>query len=168
MKITRLLAAGFAASSIFLAACDKKGEDAKGGGSGGASTTVSEKDAIEALKKDAAEIKAMSKAGEESKDPMAQMTMIKPMLAKMQAIKTEGLPADLKTALEEAKIKIGEMAVLFKDLPAKKEEVMAWAQKAFADPTLQTKMQKIGEEVKATGEKLKDVAKKYGVDMDMN
>jgi hypothetical protein len=165
MKIAHFLAASLTASTIFLTACDKKTEDSKGGGGGAA---VSEKDAIEALKKDAVEIKAMAAAGKDSKDPMAQMTMIKPMLAKMQAIKTEGLPADLKTALVDAKAKIAEMAAIFKDMPEKKEEVMAWAQKAFTDPAIQQKMQKIGEEVKTTGEKLKEVSKKYGVDMDMD
>jgi hypothetical protein len=165
MKISLLLSSALAASTLFLTSCDKKGDDAKATGDGGGA--VSEKDALESFKKSAAEIKAMAAAGKESKDPMAQMGMVKPMLAKMQAIKTEGLPADLKAALTEAKAKVAEFAVIFKDMPEKKDEIAAWAQKTFTDPAIGPKMEKLGNEVKASGEKLKEVSKKYGADMDM-
>jgi hypothetical protein len=166
MKISHFLAATLAASSMFLASCDKKGGDSSSGGSGGAA--VSEKEALENFKKSALEIKAMSKAGKDDKDPMAQMAMVKPMLAKMQAIKTDGLPADLKAAWADMKVKVAEMADIMKDMPDKKEEIMAWAQKKFTDPAIAAKMQKMGDEGKAAGEKLKEVGKKYNLDMDMD
>jgi hypothetical protein len=160
MKLHLSLICSIAATSLLLTSCgDKKGEDSKGGGSG---AVVTEKDALERLKKDAAEVKALKKEGDAAKDQAEQMQAMKKVLAKAVSIKTEGLPADLKTDLAAMQVKMAEMAALIKDIPSKKEDMEAWGAK---NPDFGTKMQKIGEEGAAADKKLKETAKKYDVDL---
>ncbi|HEX2748247.1 MAG TPA: hypothetical protein VHM91_09645 [Verrucomicrobiales bacterium] len=157
MKITILPVSLLAAIAVSLSIPSLRADDAK-------PAAVSEEAALASFKKGAEEIKAMQKSGDKT-DPLARLTLIKPMLAKMKAIKTEGLPADLKTAWEEMMVKTEEMAAIFKDMPEKAEEIKAWAQKTFSDPEVSKKLQKIGTEGKAAGKKMKEAAKKYGIEI---
>ncbi len=158
MKIPRLLTAACAASAILFAACDNKG-----GGSGGA---TSEKEALDAFKAKVEEIKQLSKAGEaESQgNPMGGMGKLKQIMAKVAEIKTDGLPADLKEAFTVAQSKMAGMAEIFKDMPEKQEEMMAWMMKLGTDPAIKEKMETLQKEGDAAFEKLKEVGKKYGIE----
>ncbi len=157
MKITLLPASLLAAIAMAVSCPVLRADDAK-------PAAVSEEAALASFKKATEEIKAMQKSGDKS-DPLGQLALFKPMLAKMKAVKTEGLPADLKTAWDEMMVKTEEMAAIFKDMPEKKEEIGAWAQKTFSDPEISKKMQKIATEGKAAGKKMKETAKKHGLDL---
>ena len=98
---------------------------------------------------------------------MAGMAKMKTVMARVNAIKTDGLPADLKEAFTGFRSKLSEMVGLLKDMPEKKEDMLAWAQKMAADPALGAKMAAIGQEVGVLGEKLSEVAKKHGIDAQM-
>ncbi len=98
---------------------------------------------------------------------MAGMAKMKTVMARVNAIKTDGLPADLKEAFTGFRSKLSEMVDLLKDMPEKKEDMLAWAQKMAADPALGAKMAAIGQEVGVLGEKLSEVAKKHGIDAQM-
>ena len=162
MKLPRIITPVCAAAAIFLAACDK--EKDKGGAAPSGGAAVSEKQALEDFKKSAEELNALTKDDAAAADPMAGMAKMKTVVAKVNAIKTDGLPADLKEAFTNFRSKLGEMAGLLKDMPEKKEDMLAWAQKVAADPELGAKMGALGQEVGALGEKLGEVAKKHGID----
>ena len=162
MKLSRIITPVCASAALFFTACDKK-ESAGSGAAGGA---VSEKAALDAFKKSAEELNALTKE-EPNADPMAGMAKMKTVMARVNAIKTDGLPADLKEAFTGFRSKLSEMVGLLKDMPEKKEDMLAWAQKMAADPALGAKMAAIGQEVGVLGEKLSEVAKKHGIDAQM-
>lgn len=165
MKKTPVLAVILAASSLIFTACDKKPAAGDGGKASGGGA-VSEKDAIESFKKEILEVKAMTdkeKAAAEA-DPIASMGKMKEVMARVKAIKTDGLPADLKEAFTTAMGKMSALVDVFKDLPEKKEDQMAWMMKLGTDPTFQEKMKTLTEEGDAAFEKLKEIGKKYGIE----
>lgn len=170
--------AALASSTLIFTACDKKPEG--GGASGGSSSSssgggaASEKDALEAFKKQAAEIKDFAdKNKPDGANPAAGMALIGQMVDKMKALKTDGLPADLKQAVADMNVALGKMNDVIKDLPKDAEGFQkAIMEKATKDPSFVQKFQgdmaKIGEEVKTAGEKLKEVSKKHGIDFDID
>lgn len=165
MKLTPFITAALAASAILITSCDKPKDDKAGdakSSSGGAA--VSEKDALAGFKKAAEELNALTKEDAANPDPMGKMGKMKAVLAKVKAIKTDGLPADLKDAFTAFRGKLTEMGDLLKDMPEKKEDMLAWAQKLGTDPELGKKMGAIGGELGQLGEKFAEIAKKHGID----
>lgn len=162
MKYIYTLLAALSAGGLLLSSCDDKSSTGSGG-TGGAAT--SEASALERFKGEVLKIKAWQEEKQKEVDanPMSGLALIKEMSAKMSAVKTDGLPADLKTAYTAAVGKISEMAALFKGMPAKPEEMQAWL--AGAGAGFQAKMEKIGTEIEPLMEKLKEAAKKHGVDL---
>ena len=179
MKLTTILSVALASSSLLFTACDKKAEGGAASGSSSSSSSsgggaTSEKDALEAFKKQAAEIKDFAdKNKPDGANPAAGMALIGQMVDKMKALKTDGLPADLKQAVADMNVALGKMNDVIKDLPKDAEGFQkAIMEKATKDPAFvqkfQTDMAKIGEEVKTAGEKLKEASKKHGIDFDID
>ena len=160
MKLTRILTTACAASALLFTSCDKDTGTSGGG-------ARSEKEALADFKKSADELNAMTKEDPAPTDPMAGMVKMKAIMAKVKAINTDGLPADLKEAFINFRNKLSEMADVVKDMPEKAEDRLAWAQKMMADPALGQKMDTLGQEVATLGEKMGEVAKKYGIDADV-
>src|SRR5262245_11625103 len=77
--------------------------------------------ALEAFKKEMLTLEAFVKQQEAAaKDnPLAGVPMIRGIVSKLKAVKTEGLPADLKAGYEGFVAVISKMADLFKDWPEK-------------------------------------------------
>ncbi|MEI7821206.1 MAG: hypothetical protein WCK55_09840 [Verrucomicrobiota bacterium] len=147
LKITALLAA---AITFSFTACEKK---------------VDEKTAIANFK---TEVESVTKWADEkskaaSKDPMAGMTMVGEIVGKFKAIKTDGLPADLKSAWGEMTSVLGEMGDIFKNMPkidASKPEDMG---KVMGD--LMPKMMAVQAKMEPIGKKLEELGKKYDIDL---
>jgi hypothetical protein len=178
MKLTPLLTAAFAASAILFTACDKKPEDTKAGTAGASGTAtsggaVSETDALATYKADALAIKEWSEKNEpDAANPVGGIAMIGQMVDKMKAMRTAGLPADLKAAHEKMVAAMGKMQDATKDFPKDAAGFQKFMiEKATADPQFgekfQTEMGTIAKEVEAAGEALKTAGTKHGLDLDM-
>jgi hypothetical protein len=147
LKITALLAA---AITFTFTACNK---------------AVDEKTAIANFK---AEVEGVTKwADEKSKassaDPMAGMSAVGEIVGKFKAIKTDGLPADLKAAWGEMTVVLGEMGDIFKNMPkidASKPEDMGKMMEDFMP-----KMMAIQAKMEPVGKKLEELGKKYDIDL---
>lgn len=169
MKLTRLITTALAASAMLFTACDKKEE----GGSSGGGGAVSEKDALARFKADMLAMKADTESMKpDPANPMGMLAPLKAMLNKIVAVKTDGLPADLKAALIEAQTKVAAAKEMFKDVP-EVSDMAALTEKLTADPALAAKLQKVMTEdlpkvMEAVGpamEKVGEVAKKHGLDL---
>ena len=160
MKLTRIIITAFASSALLFASCNK---DEKGGSSasGGGAGAVSEKDALDAFKKAAVEINALVAEGKAAPDPVSGLPKMKAALEKMKAIKTEGLPADLKESFTASMAGLDEMINLFKGMPADPAEIEPFMNKLMTDP----KIAKLGETSKAATAKFKEIAAKYGIEI---
>ena len=133
---------------------------------------VDEKAALANFKSEA---EAFGKWAEEkgkaaSTDPMAGIAMMGELPGKFKAIKTDGLPADLKSAWADMGGILGEMTELFKDVKIPKIEKPEDATKVMAE--LGPKFQEIGPKLQAIqakaeriDKKLEEVGKKYNLDM---
>lgn len=169
-----------AAAGLALPSCDKEKSSGPGGGSGtsggtsGATSTRSEKTALEEFKADAIKIKQWQDTNKpDASDPMGGMAMIGQAAEKMKAVRTDGLPADLKDAYSKFLTAIGKMQDVIKDFPKDQAGFMKFmTEKAQADPEFgtkfQQKMETIGKEVETAGNHLKETGKKYGIDLDMS
>lgn len=111
-----------------------------------------------ALKKWVAEQKEASES-----NPMVGLKLIQLMDARIKKIRTDGLPADLGTEFKTMTGLIGKMAGIFKGMPEEEGEMMTWLQNKGSDPEFREKMELIGQEINKTGEKLKEIGKKYGL-----
>ncbi|MEO6785980.1 MAG: hypothetical protein ABI318_07590 [Chthoniobacteraceae bacterium] len=98
-----------------------------------------------------------------SKDPMAAMVVMSEMVTKMKAIKTDGLPADLKGAWGEMCGVLTELGDVLKGLPTTKPEKPEDAMKAMGE--IMPKMMALQTKVMPIAEKLQKVGTKYGLDM---
>ena len=96
-------------------------------------------------------------------DPAAGMAMMGEMVGKFKAIKTDGLPADLKGAWGEMGGAMTELADLFKGMPTAKPDKPDEAMKAFGE--IMPKMMALQAKVEPIGKKLEEVGKKYGIDL---
>ena len=162
MKLTPFITAAFAASALLFTACDKAKE---GGGTTSTTAPVSEKDAIEGFKKGVMEIDGLMGEMKAAGNPATGMPKLKEAIAKMASLKTDGLPADLKSAFEGVKGNVMEMADIFKGMPEKAEDAEAFMGKLMQDKALGEKMQKsreAGIELKA---KFKEALAKIGVEL---
>ncbi len=121
-----------------------------------------EKTAIEEFKKDVTEFSKWSDEKQKAlTDPAQAMASFGELAAKLKAIKTDGLPADLKDPWNGMLGSLDKMAALMpKDAAA--------AQKMMSDPNsakdFMPKMMAIEAEVKPNVEKLQAAGKKYGID----
>ena len=152
-----------------------------------ASVSASEKVAIATY---TAKMKEGEKLAKEAKpepgNPAAAFELIDKMVKIADSVKTEGLPADLKTAFEGFRGAIKKVIAHLETMPVPKElltdqaKLQAWAaEQALANPKFleefQGKMGKFQEDMKtitAEGDKQKDALKaaheKYGVDVDLD
>lgn len=132
---------------------------------------AAENPAIEAFKKDVATLETYTTEQEllAKKDPMAGITMIRGVIAKVQAVKTDGLPADLKEGWKSFVVVMAKMGEVFKGWPDKPEEVQAFIVKKGTEDAaymenFEKKMTAIESELEPVMEKLEDLSKKYGLD----
>ena len=96
-------------------------------------------------------------------DPAAGMAMMGEMVGKFKAIKTDGLPADLKGAWGEMGGVMTEMGEIFKGMPTAKPDKPEDAMKAMGE--LMPKIMAIQSKMEPAAKKLEEVGKKYGLDM---
>ena len=150
MKITHIIPLIIAAACFAFTGCNKAPD---------------EKTAIANFK---AEIEGTTKWMEEKQkaagaDPMAGIAMMGEMVNKFKAIKTDGLPADLKAAWSEMTAVVSELGDVFKGLPkldpAKPEEM------GKAMESVGPKMMAVMAKGDPIAKKLEEVGKKYGLDM---
>jgi hypothetical protein len=164
MKILSTLSVVVVAASFTLTGCDKK--PASGGSeSKAAPAVVDEKTAIATFK---TEVESASQWIEEKQkalpsDPAAGMAMMGEIIAKLKAIKTDGLPADLKGAWTEMSDVMTEMGDMFKNMPTTKPEKPEDAMKAMGE--IMPKMMALQAKVEPVAKKLQEVGTKYGLDM---
>ncbi len=133
-------------------------------------TPRSEKEALKEFKSDMAAIKkwTIAEQAKAKENPMAGLKMVGAMNAKIGKVRTDGLPEDLAGEYKKMTGVIKQMAALFKGMPEDDAELMSWAQSKFTDPAFGEKMQTLGKEATETGEKLKTIGKKYGVDEELD
>jgi hypothetical protein len=157
--------AGTAAALLF-AACEKQGSASSAPAAPAAPAVDESKAAVEAFKTEMEGVKTwMEEKGKAlDKNPMGMLTLTKQLADKMQAVKTDKLPADLKEAFADFTGIVGEMGAIFKDAPEKAEEMLPFMMKLGQDPNFRTKMEKIGKAGDAAAAKLKEIGAKYGVE----
>ena len=161
------------AAALFFAACEKQGSATATPATPAApaAPAVDEsKAAVEAFKTEMQGVKSWVEAQEKAiKDnPMGGLTMMKQLVEKIQAVKTDKLPADLKEAFTGFTGVLGEMGAIFKDAPEKAEEMLPFMMKLAQDPDFQGKMDKLGKSGDEAAAKLKEIAQKYGIeDLDL-
>ncbi|MCX6980029.1 MAG: hypothetical protein NTV08_04655 [Verrucomicrobia bacterium] len=103
-------------------------------------------------------------------NPMAGIAMIRNIVTKLQAIKTDGLPADLQTGYTEFVTAISKMGDMFKGWPEKAEDMQAFIVKKIGeDPKYMDafgeKMAALEKAMQPAVAKLDELGKKYGLDM---
>jgi hypothetical protein len=128
--------------------------------------------AVAGFKKEMAALEAYVKEQEAGlkTNPMAGIAMIRGIVSKLKAIKTDGLPADLNDGYTEFVAAISKMGGLFKGWPDKAEDMQRFIGKNLSeDPKY---MDKFGEKMAALEKamqpavaKLDELGKKYGLDM---
>lgn len=143
-----------AAATLFFSGCQK-----------------SEKAAIEEFKAEVTALKTWSdsKDKEVAANPTASMTLISEMSAKMKAIKTSDLPADLKEAWNGMLSGVDKMTVTMAELPKDPAQMQEFMTKKMQENPkfaveFQAKMEAIGKEMEGHTNKMKEVAKKYGIE----
>jgi hypothetical protein len=169
MKPTQILTIASLAAAFALTGCGEKKTETSGatapeGAKSAAPAVVDEKTAIENFKKEATEIGKFAEAKmkeAQGGNPMAAMTSMGEVFAKLKAIKTDGMPADFKAAWADLNVAFTDMGELFKSLPKadKPEDGM----KAMME--LMPRMQAIQAKLEPAQKKVEELAKKYGFDM---
>ena len=102
-------------------------------------------------------------------NPMAGISMIRNIVTKLQAIKTDGLPADLKTGYTEFVTAISKMGDMFTGWPEKAEDMQAFIVKKIGeDPkymdSFGEKMAALEKDMAPAVAKLDALGKKYGLE----
>ena len=102
-------------------------------------------------------------------NPMAGIAMIRNIVAKLQAVKTDALPADLKGGFIDFVAAISKMGDMFKGWPEKPEEMQGFIVKKLGeDPKYMdafgVKMAALEKEVQPAVTKLDALGKKYGLE----
>ena len=131
----------------------------------GCNKAPSEKEAIANFK---AEVEGVTKWIEEKQktvatDPVAGMSLMGEMVGKFKAIKTDGLPADLKGAWNEMTAVLAEMGDIFKGMPTAKSDKPEDAAKAMGE--IMPKMMAVQAKMGPAAKKLEEAGKKHGLDM---
>ncbi len=129
-------------------------------------------EALDTFKKDMTGLEAYVKEQEAGlkTNPMAGIAMIRGIITKLQAIKTDGLPADLKTGYSEFVTAISKMGDIFQGWPEKAEDMQAFIGKKISeDPKFMesfgAKMATAEKDMAPAVAKLDELGKKYGLDM---
>jgi len=135
-----------------------------------------------AIAKFEAELKATKAAAEAimkenekaaSENPLAMMVPMKALAGKMQEIKGDGLPADLKDSWSGVVASFGKLADLLKDFPDKPNDLVAWVTKNVGTDQaalekwqndFQAKLGAVMQGTEAAGKKFEEAGKKYGLD----
>ncbi len=147
MKLTHILPAIIATAIFTFTGCNKAPD---------------EKTALANFK---ADVEGFAKWADEKgkaakSDPAAGMKMMGELVDKLKAIKTDGLPADLKGAWGEFSGVLGEMADIFKGVKLDKPDD---AMKVMGD--LMPKITAVQGKLEPVMKKLTEVGKKYELDM---
>ena len=154
MKIKRTFPLIAIAASLVLTGCDKKPADGTTD-SKAVPAAVDEKTAIANFK---TEVETFSKWADEkgkavtsaaATDPMAGIAMMGEITGKFKAIKTDGLPTDLKAAWGEMGGVMSEVSDVFKDIKIPKAEKPEDTQKLMAE--FLPKMMEIGPKMEEIG-----------------
>jgi hypothetical protein len=157
MKTLRFLLSSFALLAICAAPMPLRAE--------------SEQAAIEKFKTDIKEVDAM-KTEEEAKlkgNPAGGVGMVRRMVAKMRTVRTEGLPAELKSTYGDMVNAVAKMEKIFEGWPESPAEFQAFiTQKATQDPqfaqNLQTQIQELQKELEPIVKKMDELGKKYRIE----
>ncbi len=96
-------------------------------------------------------------------DPTAGIAMVSEIIARLKAIKTDGLPADLKAAWGEMGGVLTEMGEVFKGFQVPKTDKPEDAMKALGE--IMPKLMAIQGKMEPISKKLQEVGTKYGLDM---
>ncbi len=164
MKL-HLLTSLFLTTSLAFAAGDNAAPGANAAPAAAAPVTAEEKAAIANFKTQIEETSKWieEKQKEATTDPAAGIAMVGEIIAKLKAIKCDGLPADLKGAWGDMTVVLGEMGEVFKGMPkvdgTKPEEM----QKVMGE--FLPKMMAVQGKVAPVAKKLKDLGTKYGIEM---
>ena len=128
-------------------------------------------EALDGFKKEMTALEGYVKEQEAGlkENPMAGIAMIRGIVGKLQAIKTDGLPADLKTGYTEFVAAISKMGEMFKGWPEKAEDMQAFIVKKIGeDPkymdSFGEKMAALEKEMQPAITKLDELGKKYGLE----
>jgi hypothetical protein len=102
-------------------------------------------------------------------NPMAGIAMIRNIVTKLKAIKTDGLPEDLKGGYAEFVTAISKMGDMFTGWPEKAEDMQAFIVKKIGeDPNYMdsfgAKMSALEKDMAPAVAKLDALGKKYGLD----
>lgn len=165
LKTSALLAA---AISFAFTACDKKSAEADTGqpvNPAPKPAVVDEKTALANFKTEVETVGTWIEEKQKSvgTDPAAGMAMVGEIVGKFKAVKTDGLPADLKGAWGDMNAVLGEMGDVFKSMPkidASKPEEMGKLMQDFMP-----KMVAIQAKVEPAAKNLQEIGTKYGLDM---
>ena len=127
--------------------------------------------ALDGFKKEMTALEAFIKEQEAGlkTNPMAGIAMIRNIIGKLKAVKTDGLPDDLKSGYMEFVVAISKMGEIFKDWPEKAEEMQAFIVKKIGeDPKYMDnfgeKMAALEKDMQPATQKLDELGKKYGLD----
>jgi hypothetical protein len=168
MKLIHSIPLALATVCLAFTGCDKKTADTGAGSAANPApkpAAVDEKTAIASFK---TEVETVGKWIEEKQktagaDPAAGAAMVGEIVAKLKAVKTDGLPADLKAAWGDMNGALGEMGDVFKSMPkvdAAKPEEMGKVMGEFMP-----KIMAVQAKVAPVAAKLEEIGKKYGLDM---
>lgn len=132
---------------------------------------ASEKEAIENFKKDVDKLDAEAKAKEAQQvtDPAAGVVMVRQMCKRLREVRTDGLPADLKSAYGDMITAMGKFEKVFEGFPETGAEFQAFIQnKVTTDPAFlqkfQTDLATATTEIQPKVKKLDEMGKKYGIE----
>jgi hypothetical protein len=135
-------------------------------------TPRSEAAALKEFKTEMAAIKSWMQAqqakAKAEANPLAALKAIGEISVKFGKVRTDGLPDDLATHYKKMTGVVKKMAAIFKGMPEDETELKSWMMQKATDPEFGPKMQKLGKEANETGEKLKEIGKKYGLEGELN
>ena len=127
--------------------------------------------ALDGFKKEMTALEASIKKQEAALkgNPMGGIAMLRGIISTLKAVKTDGLPDDLKLGYMEFVVAISKMGEVFKDWPDKPEEMQAFIVKKIGeDPkymdAFAVKMTALEKEIQPASAKLEAIGKKYGLD----
>lgn len=133
-------------------------------------------DAVEAFKAEIKAIKTFMEANEETKDASVGLANLKELVKRANAVKTDGLPADLAEAYQEMTGVMNRLQGTLDDLPVPVDQLQTYmtteaakggaaAEEVAAKlAAFQTAMKTHQDDGEAASAKLKEVGAKYGIE----
>ena len=131
------------------------------------------RDAATAMKEFKEEIASIRQLGAKmsggiSKDkPATGLRMMKVVTAKLAAVRTLGLPEDLRSAYDRMAKFWKATSELYADMPEEDAAVEAWAKKKFSDPKFAEKYKPMLMDGKAAGAELTKIAQTYRIEIEL-